>query len=80
MRTAHVPYGQVHIPGRTFSVTPLYLEAAIELTKHRVAPNAEWSRRPPKVWGGSSGTLHSGGEEIANADDEALDVEQLRSR
>eukprot|EP00965_Chrysotila_dentata_P175810 5803655-Pleurochrysis_carterae.AAC.1 len=33
------------VPGRTFPVRALYLEDALQLTKHCVRPNAEWARR-----------------------------------
>lgn len=38
----------VSIPGRTFPVTPLFLEDALEITGHRVRPNADWAKRAPK--------------------------------
>ena len=35
----------ISIPGRTFPVTALYLEDALELTGHRVRPGADWARK-----------------------------------
>jgi HrpA-like RNA helicase len=35
----------VHIPGRTFPVEELYLEAALAATAHVLRPKADWARR-----------------------------------
>ena len=32
------------VAGRTFPVTPLYLEDALELTQHKIRPGADWMR------------------------------------
>jgi len=34
----------VHIPGRTFPVEELYIEQAIEATKHTIRTKADWAR------------------------------------
>ena len=33
------------VAGRTFPVTPLYLEDALELTQHKIRPGADWMRK-----------------------------------
>eukprot|EP00959_Pyramimonas_sp_CCMP1952_P277898 5808655-Pyramimonas_sp.AAC.1 len=38
----HCP--RVSFPGRAFPVTALYLEDALDLTRHRVDRSADWSR------------------------------------
>ena len=43
----------ITIPGRTFPVTALFLEDALEVTGHRVRPNADWARK--KGGGGRGG-------------------------
>ena len=58
---------QLHIPGRTFEVLPLYLEDAIELTKHAVTPSAPWARKAANApsggrRGGKGGGMGGGGK------------------
>jgi hypothetical protein len=53
------------VPGRTFPVTALFLEDALEVTNHKVAPNAEWARRGPgekknRFRGGAAGGMSPG--------------------
>ena len=43
----------VSIPGRAYPVAALYLEAALELTQHRVRSGADWARKSGK--GGKGG-------------------------
>ena len=53
---------QLHIPGRTFAVTPFFLEDALELTKHAVAGSAPWARRAERGGkGGGKGKGKGGG-------------------
>ena len=42
------PIPSVKFPGRTFPVTELYLEHALELTQHRVRSGADWARKGNK--------------------------------
>ena len=49
------------IPGRTFAVTPLYLEDAIELTGHVVKSGAPWAARKGGGKGGGKGRRGKGG-------------------
>ncbi|KAL1528206.1 hypothetical protein AB1Y20_009565 [Prymnesium parvum] len=69
---------ELYIPGRTFAVTPLFLEDALELTAHKVKTNADWAKRQPRE--GPVATLASTGAGVEAADDEALTVQQLRDR
>ena len=48
----------VSIPGRAYPVAALYLEAALELTQHRVRPGADWAKKSGK--GGKGGAPSSG--------------------
>ena len=41
----------ISIPGRTFPVTSLFLEDALELTGHRVRASADWARKGSKGGG-----------------------------
>jgi hypothetical protein len=55
----------LQVPGRTFPVTALFLEDALEVTNHKVAPNAEWARRGPgekknRFRGGAPGGMSPG--------------------
>ena len=43
------------IPGRTFPVTALFLEDALELTAHKVRPNADWAKKKGRGRVGSLG-------------------------
>ena len=45
----------VTIPGRTHPVTELFLEDAIEVTRHGVNKSAEWARKGSKGRGGGGG-------------------------
>lgn len=51
----------VKFPGRAFPVTDLYLEDAIELTRHVVRPGADWARKAGKPGGGGGGFGGGGG-------------------
>ena len=68
----------ITIPGRTFGVTALHLEDALELTAHAVKAGAEWARKPTQ--------RPRAGEEdpalapLATRDDGHLDADQLRAR
>ena len=44
------------VAGRTFPVTPLYLEDALELTQHKIRPGADWMRK-----GAGGGGFDGGG-------------------
>jgi len=50
----------VKFPGRAFPVTDMYLEDALELTRHVVRPGADWARKNSKPGGGGFG---GGGED-----------------
>ena len=57
----------VKFPGRAYPVTDLYLEDALELTRHVVRPGADWARKkggPPGAAGGrgngGGGPTHAG--------------------
>mmetsp|Transcript_31138 Transcript_31138/g.101469 ORF Transcript_31138/g.101469 Transcript_31138/m.101469 type:complete len:1282 (-) Transcript_31138:80-3925(-) len=74
------------IPGRTFPVTPLFLEDALEITQHVVRPNADCVRKAPKrgaptgagAGGSASGEPSSG--DVQSKDDMDLSPEDLRKR
>ena len=51
----------VKFPGRAFPVTELYLEDAIELTRHVVRPGADWARKAGRPGGGGGGGGFGGG-------------------
>jgi hypothetical protein len=53
------PPPTVRVPGRTYPVTCLYLEDALELTAHKVRAGAEWAR---KLGGGKGGKGGKGGD------------------
>jgi HrpA-like RNA helicase len=50
----------VTIPGRTFPVTELFLEDALEVTEHGVSMAADWAKK--RGGGGGRGGMQGGGE------------------
>jgi hypothetical protein len=67
----------ISIPGRTFPVTALYLEDALELTGHRVRASADWARKGSKG-GGSSRYGGGGGGDSVTAGGLCFDFTQGR--
>jgi len=57
----------LQVPGRTFSVTALFLEHALEMTKHEVDPAAEWAKKAGK--GAKGGKGKGGGGSYEGAQD-----------
>ena len=83
------------IPGRTFAVTPFFLEDCLEFTKHAISSSAPWARKAgsaerASVRGGKGGGPGGGhGRYAASAsainepsgiDDAELDYSELRLR
>ena len=66
----------ISIPGRTFPVTALFLEDALELTGHRVRPGADWARKGSG--GGGSRRSSRGGFEAGPGDGICFDFSQGR--
>ena len=66
------------IPGRTFGVTALHLEDALELTGHAVRAGADWARKPARR--PRAGEEDPAQAPLARRDDEYLDADQLRAR
>ena len=61
----------VCVPGRAYPVAALYLEAALELTQHRVRAAADWARRGGKGGkgrGGGRGGRGAGGKDAKAGD------------
>ncbi len=68
----------VKFPGRTFPVTEIYLEHAIEATNHVVRGNEDWARNSRKS---NSGSFPDPYKKIPRTpDDEDLDMRQLADR
>ena len=77
----------LHIPGRTFAVSPLYLEDAIELVDHEVKQGAPWARKLAREHGGPRKgappppPAGGGGKAVdESADENTLDFDALRAR
>ena len=51
----------VKFPGRTFPVTELYLEHALEATGHQVNPRADWARKGTAGFSSTGFGASSGG-------------------
>ena len=56
------PPPTVRVPGRTFPVTCLFLEDALELTGHKVKAGADWAKKAGGGKGGGKGGGGGGGK------------------
>ncbi|GMH71901.1 hypothetical protein TL16_g05777 [Triparma laevis f. inornata] len=65
----------VKFPGRTYPVTELYLEHAMEVTQHHVDQRADWARKPNSNRDREGGMMNAN-----NPDDENLTFQQLQQR
>jgi HrpA-like RNA helicase len=72
----------VKFPGRTYPVTELYLEHALEVTQHKVDPRADWARKSNNSGGGGGFNNNNNNNNGNNnsPDDEDLTFPQLQQR